>query len=323
VSSRLPLPQLSLRDSFVEAGSRLALSNPELFANAIQQLSAQFSLAIARNPEFLRPTKASEQTPAPKSSLKRGRSAHSEPAEVGEEDSHEGQKHMAYIKYSLPGTAREQEYYQCMICKEKRHENSFYSNHVHCLGEKPKVRWFCPLCQKLFAVTHRSGHIKNCHLTQAECSSPTCSPFYGTGSPSGDTMLMDRRVAMIASATAAAVVSAATRSSPSLSFSQEQPSSTMCPALEKKDEEQCCFQPSEKRMRFFQDDQITAYSPNFSSSADSPLNPNIDDRADSYADVFSASTEDDSCSPSSCPFQSSAATSESFIDDMFSSFPSL
>ena len=65
--SHPPLLQLSLRDSFVEAGSRLQLSNPDLFASAINQLSAQFSLAIARNPEFL---SSSSSSRPPSSSTK-------------------------------------------------------------------------------------------------------------------------------------------------------------------------------------------------------------------------------------------------------------
>ena len=136
-------------------------------------------------------------------------------------------------------------------------------------------------------------------------------------------MMMDRRVAMIASAAAAAVVSAATQSSPPhpLSLPCEQPSqlASVDPACEEEDS----HQPSEKRMCFYQDDQTTVYSACSSSSGASPVNQSIDDPVDA-ADLFSASTEDDSGFSSLYSFQpSSGTTAGGFTDDVFSSFPSL
>jgi len=69
-----------------------------------------------------------------------------------------------FHKYTLPGDKSSQEFYQCMDCGERRTTNSFHGDHQdkhH--GQKFQVRWYCPMCNMYFAVTHRGYHIKNRH----------------------------------------------------------------------------------------------------------------------------------------------------------------
>ena len=69
-----------------------------------------------------------------------------------------------FHKYTLPGDLGTKEYYECMLCHERRITNSFHSDHQEKHpGQKFQVRWYCPACDTHYAVTHRGYHIKNRH----------------------------------------------------------------------------------------------------------------------------------------------------------------
>jgi len=341
--SHPPLPQLSLRDSFIQAGSRLQCCNPELFANAILQLSSQFSLAVVKNPEVLCSSTEEEQRGFQEGVQKASNAnggqkivghkrckRDTREAEEEEEKGEEGQegegKRSCYRKYTLPGDANEMEYYQCMICKEQRHTNSFHAGHVH-LGQKPKIRWYCPLCNDFFAVTHRSGHIKKRHSVAAECSSSSSS-----SSPSSSTNFyvvssqeaIERRVAMIATAAAAAVVSAATTNKTTTPEADTATTvSSFCPPSVASEpvEEEPFYAPARKRVCGDADDQATVYSA-FSSNTMSPVSEFTED----VFDCFSA--EDGTSSSSSFPLLAPASPSCMFpaftdSDTFFPNEPSL
>jgi len=162
--SHPPLNQQDLCASFMEAGNLLFSAHPELFSNALEQLSNQLSLAVAKTPGILRSRAGSFDEEQPLAAIDDSCSSPEDEVAVGEKPkSKSGRKgkHKIFRKYALPKNAPP-EYYQCMDCGEKRSENSFMTDHMH-FGRLPKVRWFCPLCEAFFSVTHRSGHIKCKH----------------------------------------------------------------------------------------------------------------------------------------------------------------
>jgi len=282
--SQPPLPQLWLRNSFLEAGSKLQTSNPELFANAIMQLTTQLSLTLVKNPELL-------GAPVPAELISPGR-------EEGKCDKEE--RRTCYQKYCLPGVSKKDEYYQCMTCQEKRHSNSFHADHVH-LGEKPKIRWYCPLCKAFYAVTHRSGHIKTRH------SKPTtedAAPRLATGSSvysgSSSAEAIEKRAAMIACA--AAVLSAAVCSDCSPP-QQKQESELQAPVAE--EEEYRCHSPPEKRRCLpseEQEEQGTIFSEFSPSSAYLPLTQSTEEASTEpgmlyYSSPSCCGLDDDNSAP--------------------------
>jgi len=65
-------------------------------------------------------------------------------------------------KFVLIPEYDEKEYYECEFCHDKRKSKTFSNRHLH--GKKKiKVRWFCPICGNLYAVTHRGYHIRHFH----------------------------------------------------------------------------------------------------------------------------------------------------------------
>ena len=66
------------------------------------------------------------------------------------------------LKYLLSPQLRGQEFYECTECGEKRDQNSFFCDHSHGV-KKPSIKWFCPLCQKRFSTSYRSGHLMKAH----------------------------------------------------------------------------------------------------------------------------------------------------------------
>jgi len=66
------------------------------------------------------------------------------------------------LKYVLLPPLNGQEYYVCTTCGQTRKENSFFFDHPHGV-KKPAIKWFCPLCQRLFSTSYRSGHLMKAH----------------------------------------------------------------------------------------------------------------------------------------------------------------
>jgi len=142
--AKLTKEQLALHREFLRLGSLLLADNVSLFHNALTLLSAKHGLKIATPA-----TCVSDILPAPP---KRSRS---------NEDS-AGKS--ACRKYALPKDVAEKEFYQCMVSKERRSINSFVTtHHTHGANERPCIRWYCPLCDSFFAVTHRVYHVKCRH----------------------------------------------------------------------------------------------------------------------------------------------------------------
>jgi len=143
--SKLTKEQLALHREFLRLGSLLLADNVNLFHNALTVLSAQHDLKVATPA-----TCVSDILPAPQ---RRSRPV----------DQSAGGKRTS-CKYALPKEVAEKEFYQCMVCKERRTINSFATtHHTHEGNERSCVRWYCPLCDSFFAVTHRVYHVKCRH----------------------------------------------------------------------------------------------------------------------------------------------------------------
>jgi len=168
-SSHPPLTQANLCQSFMAVGSLLFSSCPDLFSSAMTQMSNQLCLAIVKNPSILRSHTSATQTS--QQEVECSKSVGKETLKSTKRTAH----HASFRKYVLPKDAPP-DYYQCMECGEKRRENSFQNDHVH-FGKKRQVRWYCPICNSYFAVTHRSGHIRNKH-SPSESLSPLSSPLF-------------------------------------------------------------------------------------------------------------------------------------------------
>jgi len=130
----------SLFNQLLEISQRLLEVDPELYKTAAAHLRDNA------------PREASPVRRAPGSEQK------------GVQGDHPRRSSNTFHKYNLPGDAGKREYYQCMICSERRVTNSFHADHQH-EGQKLSIRWYCPLCDTLFAVTHRGYHIKHRHKT--------------------------------------------------------------------------------------------------------------------------------------------------------------
>jgi len=135
----------NLFNQLLEISDRLLEVDPELYKTAAARLR--------------------ENCPREPSPVKRAAGAESK----GIQGEHPRRASTTFHKYVLPGDAGKREYYQCMVCGERRVTNSFQADHQH-EGVKLSVRWYCPLCATLYAVTHRGYHIKNRHKCE-ECES--------------------------------------------------------------------------------------------------------------------------------------------------------
>jgi len=128
----------NLFNQLLDIGDKLLQADSELYKTAVAHLQEH----IPREPSPVRRAAGAEQK--------------------GIQGDHARRSSTAFHKYVLPGDAGKREYYQCMICSERRTTNSFHADHQH-EGQKLMVRWYCPLCDTLYAVTHRGYHIKNRH----------------------------------------------------------------------------------------------------------------------------------------------------------------
>jgi len=147
--SKLTKEQFDLHREFLRLGSLLMAENVDLFHNALTVLSAKHGLKTATpatcvsdiipvshiGRHYSKPTVATDMV-APRASNR---------------------------KYVLPKEIADKEFYQCMVCKERRATNSFGSSHTHDDSARPNIRWYCPLCDSFFAVTHRGYHVKSRH----------------------------------------------------------------------------------------------------------------------------------------------------------------
>lgn len=139
------------------------MSTDDVF-NEILRLSREL---LERDPNLFKTAVARVQEMSPREPSPVRRAAGAEQKGV---QSNGGRKNAtAFHKYVLPGDKSAQEYYMCMTCGERRSTNSFHGDHQEKhKGEKFQVRWFCPMCNTYFAVTHRGYHIKNRHKADGQ-----------------------------------------------------------------------------------------------------------------------------------------------------------
>lgn len=164
-----------LFERLLAQGRELLVHDSELFKTAVANLSA----LVPREGSPVRRAPGAEQKGTPlNGGVRRGATS--------------------FRKYDLPDNNSQFEYYQCMVCQERRPTNSFHADHQHGTS-KLDVRWYCPLCDTFFAVTHRGYHIKNIHLSKPRDAAARPRPHAD---------------ASTASAAAAAVTSTASASIP-------------------------------------------------------------------------------------------------------------
>jgi len=143
--SKLTKEQFGLHREFLRLGSLLMAENIDLFHNALTVLSAKHDLKTSTPA-----TCVSDVIP---------------PSQIARHYNKSGKlvaSRASNRKYVLPKDIAEKEFYQCMVCKERRTTNSFAA-HTHEESLKPCIRWYCPLCDSFYAVTHRGYHVKKCH----------------------------------------------------------------------------------------------------------------------------------------------------------------
>lgn len=146
---KLTKEQFALHREFLKLGSLLMAENVDLFHNALSLLSAKHNL------KTVTPATSVSDVVQP-SQIAR----HYSRAEAKDDSSTSKPSNRKYV---LPKDAADKEFYQCMVCKERRSVNSFGSAHTHDGASRPSIRWYCPLCDSFFAVTHRGYHVKKVH----------------------------------------------------------------------------------------------------------------------------------------------------------------
>jgi len=146
---KLTKEQFALHREFLRLGSLLMAENVDLFHNALSLLSAKHNL------KTVTPATSVSDVVRP-SQIAR----HYCRAETKDESTTSKPSNRKYV---LPKDMADKEFYQCMVCKERRSVNSFGSAHTHDGASRPSIRWYCPICDSFFAVTHRGYHVKNVH----------------------------------------------------------------------------------------------------------------------------------------------------------------
>ena len=154
--SKLNSEQLNLHHEFLRLGTVLMSQNADLFHQALCLLSAQHNLKVAT------PATSISDILPPSCTARSSRAY---------DISNPIPSRPTFRKYTLPPEYADKEFYQCMVCKERRPTNSFSANHTHNGAPKSSVRWYCPVCNSFFAVTHRGYHIKSRHSIVHESSS--------------------------------------------------------------------------------------------------------------------------------------------------------
>lgn len=154
--SKLNKQQLDLHHEFLRLGTVLMSQNADLFHQALCLLSAQHNLKVAT------PATSISDILPPSCTARSGRAY---------DLNNPVPSRPTFRKYTLPPEYADKEFYQCMVCKERRPTNSFSANHTHDGAPKSSVRWYCPVCDSFFAVTHRGYHIKSRHSDTVASSS--------------------------------------------------------------------------------------------------------------------------------------------------------
>jgi len=147
--SKLTKEQLELHREFLRLGSLLMSKNVDLFHHAVTQLSSEHDLKTTT------PGTAVSDIIPPILSIRQYNRTTNPGDFVAPRASNR--------KYVFPKDVEEKEFYQCTVCKERRKTNSFGMNHTHSESVKSSIRWYCPLCDSFFAVTHRGYHVKSRH----------------------------------------------------------------------------------------------------------------------------------------------------------------
>jgi len=159
--SKLTKEQLDLHREFLRLGSLLMADNVDLFHNALTLMSTKYNLKV------LTPATSVSDVINPSYYIRHNRKA-------GCTDESTAVPKQSNRKYVLPKDVEDKEFYQCMICKEKRAANSF-GKHTHEGVARPDIRWYCPLCDTFFAVTHRGYHVKSRHPDVLTIARPASS----------------------------------------------------------------------------------------------------------------------------------------------------
>jgi len=160
---KLTREQLDLHREFLRLGSLLMNENADLFHQALTLLSAKHTLKVATPAtcvsDIIPPARSSSCSSSCKTNDSDGVDEDTTTVECG----NFATPRASSRKYVLPEDVASREFYQCMVCKERRTCNSFGAAHTHEGQAKPSIRWYCPLCDQFFAVTHRCYHIRNRH----------------------------------------------------------------------------------------------------------------------------------------------------------------
>jgi len=151
---KLTKDQFDMHREFIRLGSLLMAENADLFHQALTLLSSKHNLqtttpAISIS-DIIPSTHTSRRTQVGDSGV------------TAPKDGSFVAPRASFRKYVLPKDVAAKEFYQCMSCKERHSTNSFGTTHAQTC-DKPSVRWYCPLCDSFFAVTHRGYHVKSRH----------------------------------------------------------------------------------------------------------------------------------------------------------------
>jgi len=163
--SKLTREQFDLHKEFLRLGSQLMMENPNLFHQALTLLSAKHNLQVTTPGMSI--SSAIPQRNGCRSLAKTSDTIAAGNCSVASRAS--------FRKYILPEDVAAKEFYQCMECEERRSSNTFGNSHTHENSPKPNIRWYCPLCDTFYAVTHRGYHLKNSHSDVVKTVQPHSS----------------------------------------------------------------------------------------------------------------------------------------------------
>jgi len=155
---KLKKEDLDLHREFLRLGNLLLSENADLFHQALKLLSVQHDLKVS-TPN----TSICDIIPQTRYT-RRSKSGDAAASSTASDSNGFVAPRASFRKYVLPEETAAKEFYQCRVCKERRPINSFGVDHVHPDCSKSDIRWYCPLCDTLYAVTHRGYHLKSHHM---------------------------------------------------------------------------------------------------------------------------------------------------------------